>query len=274
MNSHGFNILLMGLPESGKSTYIGALFHQLKAGTEDGLRLEGMPEERDYLIELESEWLSLKPLQRSQHHGPKHIEMTLLDEPSGRLLELVIPDIVGEDYEHAWEHGGWQENVLAFITSSEGVLLFIRADDVREARLIEVDESVEENSTHSDLSMWEPKDSPTQAKICDLLEQIELARDGDLPPIAILITAWDEVSGSGLGPSGWLEWKIPLLAQWLDGHGPELKFSVFGVSAQGGDVRLAEVRAQLARNAEERPLPDGADTLTAPIRWLMQQAGP
>ena len=41
-------VLMVGLPETGKSTYLGALFNALKDDGSEGVRLHALPEERDY----------------------------------------------------------------------------------------------------------------------------------------------------------------------------------------------------------------------------------
>jgi hypothetical protein len=265
-----WNLLLMGLPESGKSTYLGALFHGLKETPQDGLSLSAMPAERDYLIELERHWLALRPLERSRHHGPKAVELPLRDDGNNQAFRLLVPDIVGEDYEGAWEHGGWSEAVRETIRRADGILLFIRADAVDKATLIEVTFDGPRGSP-TERRPWDPKDSPTQAKLSDLLEQVADAREGQMPPVAVVVAAWDAVSDTGLSPSAWLEWQTPLLAQWLRGQDPEVAHAVFAISAQGGDLGDEKVRRKLARHADKRPIPRGADPLTRPLRWLLEQ---
>jgi hypothetical protein len=265
------DLLLVGLPDSGKSTYLGALFHGLKSNGSDGLALDRLPEERDYLIELENEWLSLRPLERSRHHGPKHIELPLRDEQTHRSFVLVVPDIVGEEYETAWEDGVWSDGVRERVSRSDGLLLFIRADDIREPSLIDAQSGASSPEIDRDRTPWGPKDSPTQAKLCDLLEQVADVRGGDVPPVAVIIAAWDVVADTGVSADAWLEWQTPLLWQWLQSQAPDAEHRVFAVSAQGGDLRQKKVRAKLARHAERRPIPKGADALTKPLRWLLER---
>jgi hypothetical protein len=262
-------LLMVGLPESGKSTYLGALFHRLRRFDDNGLRLARDPDELDYLLELERRWLALSPLERSRHHGAKSVELPIQDDTHGEELVLNIPDVVGEDYESAWEHGGWGEGLPDAIAATEGVLLFVRADSVREATPITVARSLDGGDADaSSVSRWDPRRSPTQAKLCDILEQLSETRRSNTPPIAVVIAAWDAVAAVGLEPASWLEWQLPLLWQWLSSndHGAD---AVFGVSAQGGDLRREEVRQELAKRVEDRPLPPYASSLTQPLRWFL-----
>ncbi len=264
MNS-SHELLLVGLPASGKSTFLAALFHHLQRGTR-GLRLTAMPDERDYLIELEKEWLSLRPLSRSQLHAPKRVLLSVSEDSTGRQMVFDVPDVVGEVYEAAWEQGTWNEEVRDRVLTCTGLVLFVRADDVRRAELIDV--TVSGTMGERDELAWDPQMAPTQAKLCDLLEQISRLRDTALPSLAVVVSAWDAVAEEGVSPSQWLEWELPLLSQWLHGRSPKLEFSVFGISAQGGDVHDDAVRRALAREACDRPVPVGGVEVVAPLLWL------
>lgn len=264
-------LMMVGLPASGKSTYVGALFHALKHEKADGFHLEVLPDQRDYLIKLERDWLSMTPVARSQHHGPKGIELTLRDELYDRSLVLSVPDIAGEEFEAAWEHGVWSDDVGTRVTAAGGILLFVRSDDVRAPAPIVTGASTDRATSWGE-HVWHPHDAPTQAKLCDLLEQIGRIRGGSTPPIAVVVSAWDAVADLERTPAGWLREATPLLAQWLQCQDPDVMHAVFGISAQGGDVRRVDVRAELARHADLRPLPKGADCLTRPLQWLIDRA--
>jgi hypothetical protein len=266
------NVLMVGLPETGKSTYLGALFNTLKDEGSEDIRLQALPEERDYLMEIERSWLSLTPLARSSHQAPRKVEFSLILNDPQRFLTLQIPDVVGETYENAFEFGQWNEQLQAMLSDAGGLLLFIRADTITLPELIRIDQSPDEQAgANSARQPWRAELSPTQAVMCDLLEQISALRDEEMPPLAILISAWDTVAHHGLTPPTWLAWQLPLLAQWLSAREPALNAQVFGVSAQGGALSEESVRQQLARNATHRPVPENGDMLTAPLRWLLEQ---
>jgi hypothetical protein len=261
-------IIMVGLPESGKSTYLGALYHALGRPGDDGLRLARAPEDREYLLELERRWLALTPLERSRHHGAKDVQIPILTADGAELV-LAIPDVVGEDYLDAWLHGGWREGLLDWLNRANGILLFVRADNVQEATLISVDTVTDSPNKKSD--RWDPNTTPTQAMLCDLLEQIAEARAGTLPPIAVVVAAWDEAAQVNLPPPAWLNWRTPLLDQRLRANEAEVPFKVFGVSAQGGNLHDEAVRQSLASHIEDRPLPKNGSPLTAPLKWLLER---
>jgi Double-GTPase 1 len=262
------SILMAGLPESGKSTYLGALYYLLRAAADPRLRLLRPPAERDYLQELENNWLRFNAFERSRHPAPKQVDLELGGQ--GReASELSIPDVTGESYNLLWEDGVWSAPLLDLARSADGLLLFIRADNLKSPELIDVAGPPLLASEPVD---WHPSLSPTQAKLCDLLESIGVQRGGRLPSVAVLISAWDEAADLGLSPARWLELQAPLLWQRLHALQDEVPFAVFGISAQGGDVRRPEVRERLAK--ERDPLRrllhgSGADGLIDPLLWLL-----
>lgn len=267
--SEAFPVLMVGLPESGKSTYLGALFHLLRSGAGGRFQFAELPAERDYLIELETAWLTFAPLERSRFRGVKQVTMTLQVADPDESVRIDLPDLTGEDYMRAWESGDWLEDVKGVITRARAMLLFVRADLVVAPALIEV-EVDRPLSEDAQPQKWNPSEAPTQAILCDLLEQIEDMRGGALPPIAVLVTAWDTVTEFKLSPTEWLAWQTPLLSQWLEARSGGARCRVFGVSAQGGDVSVDAIRNQLARDAGLRPIPPGGNTLMAPLEWLLE----
>lgn len=260
-------VLMVGLPESGKSTYVAALFHTLKEGAHPGLSLRALPEEREYLLTLEKSWLALQPVGHSAHTGPRRIELALHDAGQNADLDVAIPDVSGEEFLQAWDTGEWSEPVAELLQGADGILLFIRANDVTLPELIEVG-STPSNSSAGQAPDWTPEKGVTQARVCDLLEQMTELREGLLPPVAVVVSAWDSVE-SEMTPSDWLRWRLPLLEQWLQATTPPVASRLFGISAQGGDVEDAAARqvlAQLPRIGR----PGGAHELAAPLQWLLE----
>jgi hypothetical protein len=72
----------------------------------------------------------------------------------------------------------------------------------------------------------------------------------------------------GFSPDGWLQWKLPLLSQWLNTSTVVSSFKLFGVSAQGGDIENPQTREKLAQLPRiERP--GGVHELADPLQWLL-----
>jgi hypothetical protein len=260
---------MVGLPASGKSTYLGALYYLLRKGGDPRLSLVQLPEERDYAQELEETWLRFKPFERSNLPAPKPLDLELA-EAQGDKFEFSIPDVTGESYKELWEHGVWREPVRRLAIEAHGMLLFIHPGNLIAPDLIDVSVGSAEQGR---LSSWAPEDAPTQAMLCDVLESISEERGGQLPRTAVVVSAWDKMGDLGVDPRQWVELQTPLLWQWLASRGDRFAFEVFGISAQGGDVSNESIREELAKDPD--PLSrllrgSGANDLIDPLLWVCQ----
>lgn len=262
MSDQPINLLMVGLTGSGKTTYLAGLFHTLHQAPQDELSLRTLPEEREYLLTLERRWLDLEPIAHSAHVGPKHVELPVRDA-HGRSFDLILPDVSGEEYRDAWEHGAFSEEIAQLLRTASGLLLFIHAQDLDEPELMDLRADSDGGQPES----WVPKMGVTQAKLCDLLEQIVELRAGGSPSLAVIISAWDTVEPE-LSPDDWLTWKLPLLAQWLTASELDFRHKLFGISAQGGDLSDPHIRDRLA-TAPRVERPGGTHRLTAPLQWLL-----
>lgn len=269
-------ILLAGLPESGKTTYLAALFHLLRrqALNEAGLMLPALPDQRDYFMEVERAWLEYEPLERSRHASPRGAALPLRTRDGGDF-SLSVPDVTGEDFNNLWEYGARAPHLDELAAQADGTLLFIRADDVTRPRLLTEPPIIEVPSTdepveHS-LDDWLPENAPTQTKLCDILEQLSYRQQPHR--LAVVISAWDTVEEQDLRPETWLRMHLPLLAQWL-ATAASIEWNAFRVSAQGGDVRDPAERQRLAALGDSTarlaaPEQRKGDDLTTPISWLL-----
>jgi hypothetical protein len=257
-------LVMVGLHDSGKSTYIAAAFHTLKVTSDGGLALRELPEDREYLLDLEENWLNLRPVGHSAHGLPTRIELPLVDAQFGDV-ELTIPDISGESFDRIWETNEWAADVVALLERARGLMVFVRANDVEPPELIDVGNTTS-TSDSPEVLQWSPEMAPTQTKLVDLLEGIEELLSGTLPRIAVVISAWDSVEQQ-IAPNDWLHWKVPLLSQWLTANSPPIEWQSFAVSAQGDDLD-AEGRERLMKvDRVERT--GGPSQLLAPLRWLL-----
>ncbi len=113
---------------------------------------------------------------------------------------------------------------------------------------------------------------PTQVQIVELLQFIA-GRPYFNPPfrIALMVSAWDSLIEENITPANWIEMELPLLAQFLESNRRLFDYSIYGVSAQGGDYR--DVGKLTSMLPSERILVTGSDVknehdLTEPLTWL------
>lgn len=286
MSDVEFGVLLMGPPKSGKTTFLAALYHVLEqADVEGALRLHHLGEERSYLNRIRNHWLSCEEIGRTPEEIPPQLSMQLVSsDDSDSIVELVVPDLLGESYDRYLEHREWPQEFDDFVRKMLGVLLFVHPDHVRKSTLIlEVDQTVPglvDSDSATDVTegvnAWGIEHVPTQVKLVELLRLLEHRRT-DLPPIQIglLVSAWDRVADMWDTADLWVEGNMPFLCQYLSARiGGEVRHRVFGISAQGGDLIQDRDKITGATNASDRIIVSSAGQrshdITAPIRWIME----
>lgn len=278
-------LLMLGLSESGKTTFLAALYELVveENAVEGRLRERKQLEDREYFQRIRRRWLDFQPLLHSQRSTNEETRLSLI-APDGQELDLEVPDIAGESFDEAWRGDDWPDVVTEHALVADGILVFLRADSIvppgeleRGESLGDWDPSPEEASADDHLLErhvdWEPGSAPTQSKLADLLEGIESARH-ELVPTAVIISAWDTVKDEQT-PAQWLEFEAPLFWQMLVGREEERDFEIFGVSAQGGDITKEAVRTELAKirppisRVQVQHRNEISHDISAPIAWLM-----
>lgn len=264
----GKAIVAMGLPESGKTTFLAALWHLL-TNKKVLVRLSLVKlaaEEAPYLHAIATRWARAKKQERTFHFGNKTVKLTLKSE-GGEVFDLTFPDIAGEAFSQMWE---MRECTTAVVDALRvtGVLLFIHVDKIKppgwvadDAALaeglgdapVEADanaapdspanvpanasaESPSEGQAGGTVA-WKPESSPTQVQLVDMLRCLQ-APPLNVGPrkLAVVLSAWDKVEDDEVSPERFLELHLPLLHQYL-AHGLSAGWAhrTFGVSAQGAE---------------------------------------
>lgn len=288
MNS---NFVIMGLPASGKTTFLAALWHLVESN-ETPCRLECYDYRGDfsYLNSIAAAWRSFKPVPRTSQTGDMNVSIMLRNRDTGESGVAFFPDLAGETFDRQVEERRCYRDFVESFSQENGVLFFISADLKEDnlsitdlnARLpinnVELGEDVSttnENESKMILNEWEPKFLPWQVKIVQLLS--DLTRPPFLQRnrrIAILISAWDLVRSMGTTPQEWLSVNMPLVEQFLKTNVDYFNFQIFGVSAQGGRLDDNSAIDEAAKGLASRriqivgPQGEGHD-LTEPLVWLM-----
>lgn len=280
--------LLIGLPATGKTTYLAALWHVVQQHRRPcALRLEKLEGDSKYVNEIAKTWLSCAPIPRTNPGSEAIVSMQLQDGENGRITNLMFPDLSGESFELQWTTRQLTRAYDKQMRSASGALLFINPMTVVEpVRIDQLESAVAEaelalgveqyEAATSVSSVWNAERAPTQVQLVELLQFIA-ARPTFRPPfrVAVMISAWDRVAAGNLPPLAWLERRMPLLTQFLAGNGAVFESTVYGVSAQGGEYDPAQVAQLTAKEPIERILLTGAGVrgahdLTEPVHWLMQ----
>jgi GTPase SAR1 family protein len=270
-----YSILVSGLPASGKTTFIAALYHQARShDINSRLTLREMPEVRDYLTEIEQTWLQFEPMPHTETAALHELTLHLEDE-SGAQLNVVVPDLSGERFQDLWMTADLaNDDLRRQAVAAQGVMIFARADTVRKPHLIEPDQEARVQETDADPLANIHDRVPTQTKITGFLETIDGERGHAPVRMCVIVSAWDTAESLSLTPERWLEFHLPLLWQRLESSAAESPYRVYGVSAQGGDIGDATVKQALAAtdpvSLRVRVEFDGVidSDLTRPLSWI------
>lgn len=234
-------VLICGLPESGKTTYIGALWHCISSEEkETALVYDGLPEDREYLNQLASKWLQFEEIDHTRIEENKRPEMKfrLKDES----FTLTFPDHSGEIWRDLWETRHCPERLVTLASQTMGILLFIHADRIKHPMSV-VEMAAQSKELGEGLEAgqevpYTPDLAPTQVKLVDILQLLAVSPFNlRNKPLSIILSAWDKVEADNLTPEVFLKEKLPLLDQFLKNNMDFNDWSIYGVSAIGGDLK-------------------------------------
>lgn len=282
------SVVIIGLPASGKTTFLAALWHLVTArDVETTLRFGGLRAgDASHLNAIAARWRDAKVQDRTAVTGSRLVSMNLRNS-DGVSVQVTFPDVPGEAYRRMWEDRDCEVEI-AEVLQAGGVLLFIHADTIQTPKWI-VDEVALSKRLglevpDGEVVPWHPRIAPTQVQIVDLLQLLRTP-PLDVGPrrLAVMLSAWDKADGEGLSPEMYLEAKLPLLAQYLGRRADFWTSRVYGLSAQGGDYDPVEELAERLPEAEDLRNLDRASMrirlvgidfethdLTEPLAWLME----
>lgn len=282
------SIVIIGLPGSGKTTFLAALWHLVTDHDGDmALRFHKLRAgDMGHLNQIADRWREAKEQDRTGVTGHRLVSMDLLDG-NNTPVRVTFPDVPGEVYRRMWEDRDCDPEI-ADIMDAESVLLFIHADNIVSPSWV-VDEVALSRNLGLDVPdgqgvSWHPRLAPTQVQVVDLLQLLRQP-PLDIGPrrLAIMLSAWDKAKGEELSPNDYLDSKLPLLGQYLRQGADGWNWRVYGISAQGGDYDPVEPNKKTKPQAEELRNLDRPSTrislvntstashdLTEPLAWLMQ----
>ncbi|WDJ88093.1 hypothetical protein JH302_12245 [Xanthomonas campestris] len=286
MSETASDVAIIGLPESGKTTLLAALWHMVREkGAATRLTFAGLSRGNyEHLNALAKRWRSGKRQQRTQLAGTRAVSMRLKND-AGRTVEVSFPDAPGEDFSRMWERRELDEATHATLLAP-AIVLVINGNTIRFPAWISERNAIQAGfglpPEVAEVADWKAEFAPTQVQVVELL-QFLMSGDLDIGPrrLAVLISAWDEVEGDGMNPEELLTANLPLLDQYLrNGRDPWI-WRVWGLSAQGGAYEDADVGEilpatealrELTRPSDRIRVVDGSVTgtdVTAPLDWLI-----
>lgn len=281
-------ILFAGMYDSGKTTFIAALWAYVNSDKKDKhLKLNTLANsENEYLDTIRAEWLQCKKVTRTNLNKTENVKMNLLNESNSENIILEIPDISGELFGNHFQLREWTSEYDSLINQVNGILLFINPNDKKNRTDFIVDSleivkelgGTPENNENVTFATWSEEHTSNQVKLVETLQFIEARKDIVAPiKVSVMVSRWDLIEGEGSpSPEKWIQTKMPLLYQYLKCNTNYFSPFYFGVSAQGCDYdNPDDVNRMLEVEPFERPFirleKEVLKDLTAPIIWLTEK---
>lgn len=267
--------LVVGLPNAGKSTFIGAFWAIEKdGGTGHTLTFEKYPSDIKYLNALKDNWLEQKVVDRTAQQS-QDLVFDLVRCTDNDRLTVSIPDFKGEIFNHLLL-GNTPEVLDSWIKNSDSVLLFLEncEEDIYSEEFGREENAVEATpGTVFNVGEIEP-----WIKVVEVLKYLK-EEMGDVP-LSICVSAWDksikELTAEDTIES-WLQSEHLFFYTYTSHAFSKVKF--FGISAQGLDYddrddQLSDKKVrELTEQKKRAYISSGTDKdydITKPLAWLLE----
>jgi len=288
---------LLGLPATGKTTFLAALWHVVNSAEVNGaLKLKRLHGNQKHLNEIRDLWSDVRALERTKVGSEKFISMLLKDSNNNSVTEAIFPDLSGESFISQWVHRKMKIDHAELVREATGGLLLIHPDTVIEETVIPKTEPIIESmraemqkdkpaaveaNQISDATAnqmiaevdWNPEKTPTQIQLVDILQFIAALNTRRPIKLAVVVSAWDRITNT-TQPSKWIENRLPLLSQYLTANKEIFLKESYGISAQGGNLDEADKLRENVRPSDRirvvrNDLSESHD-ITIPIQWIME----
>jgi len=275
--------VIMGLPASGKTTFLAALWHMVEAKeVECRLSLKRYDGNLEYLNAIAEAWRTFKPVPRTSQFGVVDVTLGLTDVQTGAEATAFFPDIAGEAFDAQVEARHCRPRFIDDSANEDGILFFISADMKQDGMsVVEFNHMMPETpaavADSAPPREWEPKHISSQARIVQLLTDLGRRPFSERPRrLAIMLSAWDVALHTGMSPDVWLAANMPLVSQFVRANGQAFQSRIFGVSAQGvslDDSQAVDGAADVlpSRRVQVVQGEEVGHDLSAPLVWLMSK---
>ena len=278
-------VLLLGLPGTGKTSFLAGLWYMVDQATVDcALVLDVLDGDSTYLDQIRRSWLEYQAVHRTFSDAEKVVSMRLKHRSNGSAVRLTFPDLSGESFRLQWTERQFTSNYDQLLRNADGAILFIHPGTVVKPNRIDMVDDLlfggaeGEPETSDALSgsfgkPWDSETAPTQVQVIELLQFIA-AQDYFRSPfkLAIVVSAWDLLVNLGITPKEWISTQLPMLSQFLECNESAFQPAFYGLSAQGIQYPSWRLVAGDVTDEKEfaKRLTEGADAIS---RWLGEQLG-
>ena len=236
------SILIIGHPESGKTTFLAQFFTRIKK-RRSSIKLSKTPENIKAITD------AVKMLAEGKEPTPtsadENVELVLPIKVDGINIDLVCPDYGGEQVNDLTALMEIDNNWEKLVNSSDRWILFIRPDKITPEYDLSIS-SYEEIETKKSTSFTPPELSE-QSEFIELLQVLLYTKNIGIkhpivaPKLSITLACWDELK-TNKKPAQILQEKLPMLLHFVETVWEKGSFEIFGLSAQEFPLTTQEAK--------------------------------
>lgn len=259
-------VFMIGMPSSGKTTYLASLCRLLLYGEQDAelkLDTKDVPDGFDRVGKFIKYLNSYKTVERTYGADFYKVKLNLYNQKQ-ECIQFVVPDLSGEIFRDLVYDRRIPSNIMDQIIESDMLLFFINVNTMVPEERIKIGEksamkqlNEEQGETNiksaenkaeerfknkekeqAENNEEEQKKYNNQSALVELLHSIVYLVPHSLN-VRFVISAWDlvekEFEQDKVKPEEYIKIKLPLLFQYLVFNSKLIDYEIWGVSAQGGD---------------------------------------
>lgn len=287
-----YTCFLIGMPASGKTTYLVSLTNMLMFGERETLlklKSRDRPKGMENIQTEIKNFNQFQPVGRTIGVDEGWIELPLYDK-QGNKVNLRIPDLSGEIFRDLVKERRLRKDIALHLQEADILLFFLNLDTISEEHLIPLDEDsaigiiekdydksvIEKGKAQIKDANAQEKKRVTQTDLVELLQCV-LHLSKKRIRVKFILSAWDSIEKQlkleTCTPEKCMEKSLSLFFQFLRSNSGQVEDEIWGVSAQGFDFENQEERERRMMddfgNHARVIMPDGGEThdLTRLLFW-------
>lgn len=238
------NCLIAGLPESGKSTFLGALWFNLKREKINKyMHLKAdtnLPDDIAQLNSLSNAWRDAKDIDRTSGIGSiDRVKLNLVRADTQEKFSLDMPDFRGEVFKNILQT---EESDLLQKWLSEADYLIYFIKDFKNGEFDDDDNHDDDESENNEDIISPLTIDDISAAAQNIMVLKYLLAHGSFNKVAIFLSCWDLYTNDGklaVDPENYLKQNSPGLYNYIKYHIKNCK--IYGISSQGSAYPSKEV---------------------------------
>lgn len=235
---------IIGLPDSGKTSFIGALgCFLVSPDIGDAILCLDKINDMDYISQVAEQWAKCEKVIRTSKTAFYNISLHLQNKETDSKTNITMPDQSGETFRRIINSKVIDEEMYKQLSECGEILIFINPSRIKRDALIPDIPKEIRTETDEKIDMTSEPHLNIQAEYVQMLQYLYYIRKG-LTNLKIIVSAWDMYPEYEL-PEDVLKDRVPLVWQYLHTNVEYFHCEYWGISAQGGDLNIEKEKIKL-----------------------------